>query len=70
MGKVILYSNHCPKCNILTKKLNDKKIKFEEVNDVDVMISKGFMSMPMLEVDGTVMNFLNANQWINEREGN
>jgi len=70
MGKVILYSTHCPKCNILTKKLNDKKIKFEEVNDVDVMISKGFMSMPMLEVDGTVMNFLNANQWINEREGN
>jgi predicted thioredoxin/glutaredoxin len=70
MSKIILYSTHCPKCNILTKKLNDKKIKFEEVNDVDLMISKGFMSMPMLEVDGTVMNFLNANQWINEREGN
>lgn len=67
---VILYSNHCPKCNILTKKLNDKNIRFKEINDVELMISKGFMSMPMLEVDGNVMNFSDANKWINEREGN
>lgn len=67
---VILYSNHCPKCNILTKKLNDKNIEFNEINDIELMISKGFMSMPMLEVDGNVMNFSDANKWINEREGN
>ena len=67
---VTLYSNHCPKCNILTKKLNDKNVEFDEVNDVDLMISKGFNTMPMLEVDGNIMDFLNANKWINEREGN
>lgn len=70
MSKVILYSNHCPKCNILIKKLKDKNIEFEEVNDVDLMISKGFMNMPMLEVDDVVIDFSNANKWINEREGN
>ena len=68
--KVILYSNHCPKCNVLINKLNNSHVQYEEINDIDLMISKGFMSMPMLEVDGVVMNFLNANNWINEREGN
>ena len=67
MNKVILYSTGCPKCNILIKKLKDKNIKFDEVKDVDLMISKGFMTMPILEVDGNVMNFLESTKWINER---
>ena len=65
--KVTLYSTGCPKCKILTQKLNDKNVEFNVVNDVDLMISKGFTNMPMLEVDGNVMNFMNAAKWINER---
>ena len=68
--KVILYSTGCPKCKILTQKLNDKNVKYDVVNDVDTMLSKGFETVPMLEVDGNVMDFLTANKWINEREGN
>lgn len=60
---VILYSNHCPKCNILTQKLEEAKIEFEEVNDIDLMISKGFSKMPMLEVDSIVMDFMEAFKW-------
>lgn len=63
---VILYSNHCPQCKILERKLHDKNIDFTEINDVDLMISKGFMSMPMLEVDGNVMKFKDALNWINK----
>lgn len=61
---VILYSNHCPQCKILERKLHDKNIDFTEINDVDLMISKGFMSMPMLEVDGNVMKFKDAVDWV------
>ena len=65
--KVTLYSTNCPKCNILKAKLNAKGVEFTENNDINLMISKGFTSSPMLEVDETIMNFTNANKWINER---
>ena len=62
----VLYSTHCPKCNILTTKLKSKGIEFTEIDDVDLMIEKGFMEMPMLEVDGELMNFPAAIKWVND----
>ena len=35
--EVILYSTHCPKCNILEKKLDLGNIKYTTVTDADVM---------------------------------
>ena len=62
---IILYSNNCPKCKILKQKLNDKNIVYEEVNDVDLMISKGFSEVPLLEIDGEIYRFNDAVQWVN-----
>lgn len=62
---VVLYSTGCAKCRMLEAKLNVRKIKYQTVTDVDVMESKGFMSVPMLEVDGEVMNYGMATDWIN-----
>lgn len=64
--KVILYTTHCPKCNVLTAKLKAKGVDYEEVTDVDAMRDKGFMSAPMLEVDGKIMTFVEAIKWVNE----
>ena len=64
---IILYSTHCPKCNVLETKLKNKNIKFSEVNDENIMIEKGFMSIPVLEVNGEIMDFVTANNWINEQ---
>lgn len=64
--KVILYTTHCPKCLVLEKKLQSKNINYVENTDTDLMISKGFETTPMLEVDGSVMDFKTANTWINE----
>lgn len=64
--KVILYSTHCPKCTILETKLKDKNINFEEVNDKNLMIEKGFMSVPILEVDGEVLKYADAMEWVNK----
>lgn len=65
---VVLYSTHCPRCNVLEKKLKQKNIDFEEVNDIKTMKNKGIFSVPILEVDGSMMDFSTANQWVNMQE--
>lgn len=65
---VTLYSTHCPKCVILEKKMNMKKIEFNTVTDVDLMTQKGFTSLPMLEVDGRTLEFKDAIDWVNSME--
>lgn len=66
---VVLYSTGCAKCKVLEAKLNMKKIEYNVVTDVSVMESKGFMSVPMLEINGEVMDFKKANDWIKNYEG-
>ncbi len=67
--RVILYSNHCPQCNALSQMLNNANIEYEEINDEKIMREKGFMSVPMLEVDKTILNFAKAIKWIQESRG-
>ena len=67
---ITLYTTHCPKCKILTRKLTEKNIEYIEFTDVNKMIEMGFSVMPMLEVDGVVMDFATANKWINEFKEN
>lgn len=64
--KVILYTTHCPKCMVLEKKLKSKNISYIENTNIDEMLKRGFDTTPMLEVDAKVMNFKEANTWINE----
>ena len=66
--EVILYSNHCPQCRVLEAKLKQNNIEYQDINDIDLMLEKGFKSMPMLEVDGVIMNFAQSNTWIKERK--
>ena len=64
---VILYEHGCPRCKILKMKLDQNGIQYESVNDVEVMKEKGFTEAPKLEVDGVVMGFKDAVDWIKER---
>ena len=63
----ILYTTGCPKCMILKQKLDEKNITYEVCSDVDVMKSKGMMSVPILEVDGETMTYMNAIKWVKEQ---
>lgn len=49
---------------MLKELLANKKIQFEAVEDLDEMEEKGFKSVPMLEVDGRIMNAKEAFAWI------
>ncbi len=65
---VVLYSTNCPRCKVLEKKLDSIGIEYEIQTDEDVMIEKGFTSAPMLEVDGSIMDFGNAIKWAKEQK--
>jgi len=62
-----LYSTHCPKCKVLTMKLQAKNIDFTEIDDVEVMKALGFKSAPMLSVNGTLLDFSAALNWVKEQ---
>ena len=62
-----LYSTHCPKCQILEKKLAQKGIEYVEGNDTQQMLDMCLKSVPWLEVNGEMMDFNQANKWINEQ---
>lgn len=63
---VMLYTIDCPKCKILESKLDSKNIPYEVFKDKDKMIEKGLSTMPVLEVDGDLLDFGQAVKWINE----
>lgn len=65
---IVLYSTNCPKCKVLENKLNSIGVDYTIVTDEDLMISKGFSSAPMLEVDGNIMDFGNAVRWAKEQK--
>ena len=67
MNNITLYTIGCGKCVILEKKLNEAGIDYKICEDQKIMEEKGFDFMPVLEVDGQIMNFGEAVKWVNER---
>lgn len=63
----MLYSTGCPRCNVLKKKLAEKGIDYTENNSVDEMMSMGIMEVPVLSVDGKLLDFSEAVKWVNEK---
>jgi glutaredoxin len=63
----IYTTSTCPKCKILKKKLDDKGIAYEEFNDEDEMQRMGILSVPIMSVDGRLMEFPEAIKYVNER---
>lgn len=64
---IVLYSTHCPRCTVLEKKLQAKGIKFEVETSVDDMLALGITQVPMLRVDDKLLNFAEANTWVNNQ---
>ena len=68
MGEtVILYEHGCPRCKVLKSKLDQKDIKYENISDIELMKAKGFVEAPKLEVNGKIMDFKEAVEWIKEQ---
>lgn len=63
---IILYSTGCSRCKVLEARLNAKNIKYNLVDDIDVMMEKGIQQVPVLQVDGKMMDFVEAVKWTNQ----
>lgn len=62
-----LWTIHCPRCNVLAKKLANKKIEVEVIDDKERMVTEGLDLMPLLELDdGTRLGFSDAVKWIDQ----
>lgn len=64
---ITLYSTGCPKCNVLVRKLTAKHIEYDVVDDVDTMLAMGLQSVPWLKVGDKMLDFKQANDWLNEQ---
>ena len=64
--KYVLYTTHCPKCNVLYKKMTDKGISFEVSEDIDHLIEMGYMTAPMLYDGEKYYDFSEAMKLMNE----
>lgn len=63
-----VYSTHCPRCMVIEKKLTQKGLNFEVVDDINLMREMGIQSTPMLQIDDQpLMKFEEANKWINSQ---
>ena len=65
--QVILYSTGCPKCEVMKEKLKDSGIPYTESDDVSVLIKNHIDTVPVLSVDGVLMEFSQANDWLKNR---
>lgn len=63
---MILYSTGCPRCGVLKRKLDEKGISYEVCSDTVKMTEKGIEYIPMLEVNGELLNFKDALKYIEE----
>lgn len=67
-----LYTKECPKCIILKEKLEQKGLSFTiEDSDFTKLTDAGIDSIPVLEVDGRLLLFNDAVQYVNnyKKEG-
>ena len=63
---VIVYTIHCPACDVLEKKLQKAGIDYSIIDDVEKMTN--IEQFPMMSVNcGPLMTLKEANQWIKEK---
>lgn len=62
---IIVYSSPtCPKCRMLKQQLTIAGITFTVCEDIEIALSKGISTLPMLEVNQELMNLSDALKWI------
>lgn len=65
---VKLYSNHCPKCNMIKKLLDNKNIAYEIIDNEDIFmpiaVDNKISSMPFADINGDILNTKQLQEFI------
>ena len=65
---IILYTTHCPKCNVLKTKLDNFKIPYTINENTQEMLALGIQNAPVLQIAGKLYDFSAALKWLRELE--
>lgn len=63
---ITLYSTGCPRCKVLESALDAKNIAYKKITDEEEIINKGYLTIPILDVDGKAMTFPEAYNYVKE----
>lgn len=69
MKDIVLYSNHCVKCDILKEKLDNLGIDYDIEDNIDNLKNVGFTHMPMLKIKDKCMTFKEAFNYLSGGNG-
>ena len=67
MSNIILYTTHCPRCEVLRKKMDAANIHYQLNENVTEMQRLGIEAVPVLKIENQLLSFTEAVKWINER---
>lgn len=65
IANVVLYSTGCPRCKALEQALNRAGIVYDYCDNIDTIAGLGVKYVPVLEVNGDLMDYPAALGWIN-----
>ena len=63
---IILYHINSPQCKTIKQKLLEKKIKYNEITDVDEILKSHIFQVPTLVVEEQEYGFIQALKWLNK----
>lgn len=67
---VEFYSSHCPKCKVLKKLMDDKKIEYKEIDNENIYLEvakeNNILSMPFAKIEGNVVDSKTLQKYIME----
>ena len=64
---ITLYTVDCPRCKMLENRLNKANIEYDVCKDTERMLDMGMNDVPVLEVDGKLLNYKEATEWIESK---
>ena len=60
-----VYTIHCPKCNVLVKKLEQANISFQIIDDITILEKLNIDIYPKMQInDGDLLDFKAACEYI------
>ena len=63
---IVLYTNHCPKCEILKQKLDSKGIEYKVSEDLSILKDLGISYVPVIETEeGDLLDFSKSIAFVN-----
>ena len=70
MGQIILYtSSECDRCKTVKGMLDRHLVHYIEITDKQIMLEKDFEGVPVIEVDGKIIdNYISVLAWL-EKNG-